>query len=225
MAGATLAVGAYGASQQAKAGKAGANAQAQANAASIEEQRRQFDLSRQDQQPFMEAGYDALRRQNQALSGDFSGFQDSPDYAYALQQSLQGQERGAAARGGFMGGGADADRIALAQGLASQNFNNYWDRLAGRAGQGQGAAQNLAGYGASMAGNIGQNLQNTAAARASSYANSANAWGNFGNQALGAFGQYMGQRGSAPSQSNAMPSPYGGSLGPSNGYNWNFGGG
>lgn len=194
VAGAAIAVGAYSADQQAKAGRAGAAAQGQAAAMSTAEQRRQFDLSRQDQLPFLEAGYDALRRQNEALNGDFSGFQNSPDYKYALDSSLRAQERGAAARGGFMGGAADADRIALAQGLASQNFNNYWTRLAGRAGQGQGSAQNLAGYGAQMAGNIGNNLTNAANARASSYANSANAWSNFGDQVVGALGQYAGSR-------------------------------
>lgn len=192
---ATVAVGAYSANQQKKAGEKGAAAQAAAAGMSTEEQRRQFDLTRQDQMPFLEAGYDALRAQNAALKGDFSGFQDSPDYAYARQQGLQSQERGAAARGGFMGGGADADRIALAEGLASQNFGNWWNRQAGRAGQGQGAATNLGGLGMQMAGNIGQNLQNAAGARASSYANSANAWGNFGQQAVGAFGQYYGGRG------------------------------
>lgn len=192
---ATVVVGAYSANQQKKAGEKGAAAQQAAANMSTEEQRRQYDQTRQDQLPFLEAGYAALRRQNEALSGDFSGFMNSPDYAYALQQGLQGQERGAAARGGFMGGGADADRIALAQGLASQNFGNYWNRLAGQAGQGQGSAVNLGGLGANMAGNIGNNLQNAAAARASSYANTANAWGNFGQQAVNAFGQYMGSRG------------------------------
>lgn len=192
---ATVAVGAYSANQQSKAGKAGAAAQENASAAATAEERRQYDQTRQDQMPFLEAGYDSLRRQQAALNGDFSGFNNSPDYKYTLDSSLQAQERGAAARGGFMGGGADADRIALAQGLASQNFTNYWNRLAGRAGQGQTSATNLGGLGANMAGNIGNNLMNGANARASSYANSANAWGNFGQQALGAFGQYMGSRG------------------------------
>lgn len=195
MAGAAIVVGAYGANQQAKAGEKGAAAQQAASAAATAEERRQYDQTRQDQLPFLEAGYEALRRQREALAGDFSGFQASPDYAYALQQGLQSQERGAAARGGFMGGGADADRIALAQGLASQNFGNYWNRLAGRAGQAQSSAQNLGGLGANMAGNIGQNLQNAAGARASSYANTANAWGNFGNQLVGMAGQYAGSRG------------------------------
>jgi hypothetical protein len=192
---ATVAVGAYSANQASKAGKAGAAGQAAASAMATEEERRQYDQTRQDQMPFLEAGYDSLRRQTEALNGDFSGFENSPDYAYALQSGLQSQERGAAARGGFMGGGADADRIALAEGLASQNFGNYWNRTAGRAGQGQTAATNLGAYGAQMAGNIGNNLMNGANARASSYANTANAWGNFGQQAVGAFGQYMGSRG------------------------------
>jgi hypothetical protein len=191
----TVVAGAYNANEQKKAGEKGAKAQENAANAATAEDRRQYDLARQDQLPFLQAGYDALARQQAAMNGDWSGFNASPDYAYARDQSLQALERGAAARGGFMGGGADADRMQMAGGLASQNFNNYWDRLRGMAGQGQGSAQNLAGYGAQMAGNIGNNLMTAAQARASSYANTANAWGNVANQAAGAFGTYMGQRG------------------------------
>lgn len=207
---ATLAVGAYDANKSAKAGARGARGQEEAAAAATAEERRQFDLTRSDQLPFMEAGYDALRRQQAALEGDFSGFENSPDYQFALQQGTQQLDRGAAARGGFTGGGADADRIALGQGLASQNFGNYWNRLAGRAGQGQSAVQQLGGLGANMAGNIGNNLMGAANARASSYANSANAWNNFGQQAVGAFGSWMGSRGS-------QPSTRGGTMGGSSG--------
>lgn len=189
---ATVAVGAYSADQASKAGRRGADAQRAAADAATAEQRRQFDLTRSDQMPFLDAGYDALRRQQAALEGDFSGFEQSPDYLFALQQGSQALDRGAAARGGFMGGGADADRIKLGQGLASQNFGNYWNRLAGRAGQGQSAATTLGGLGANMATNIGGNLMDAANARASSYANTANQWGNFGNQAAGAFGSWYG---------------------------------
>lgn len=189
---ATVAVGAYSANRQSKAGRQGADAQREASEMATEEQRRQFDLTRQDQMPFLDAGYDALRRQQAALDGDFSGFENSPDYLFALQQGTQALDRGAAARGGFTGGGADADRIKLGQGLASQNFGNYWNRLAGRAGQGQSSATNLGGLGMQMASNIGGNMMDAANARASSYANSANAWGNFGNQAAGAFGSWYG---------------------------------
>lgn len=191
---ATVVVGAYSADQQSKAGKAGAAAQQAASNAATAEERRQYDQTRQDQLPFMEAGYDSLRRQTAALNGDLSGFENSPDYLYARDQGIQSLDRSAAAKGGYTGGGADADRMTFASGLASQNFNNYWDRLRGRAGQGQGSAQNLGGYGAQMAGNIGNNLMNGASARASSYANTANAWGNFGQQAVGAFNQWYGNR-------------------------------
>lgn len=215
---ATVAVGAYSANQQKQAGEKGADAQERAAQLSTEEQRRQYDLSRQDQLPFLQAGYDALRRQQAALNGDFSGFQDSPDYAFTRGQSLQALERGAAARGGFMGGGADADRLSLASGLAAQQFGNYWNRLAGMAGQGQGAVQQLGGLGANMAGNIGNNLMNAAQARASSYANTANAYSNLANQTAGAFGAYMGQRGNAQRQQYG-DAPAGG------GYSTGYGGG
>lgn len=185
-------ISAWSANNAKKQGERGAQAQQDAADAATAEQRRQYDLTRQDQMPFLDAGYDALRRQQQALDGDWSGFENSPDYLFALQQGTQALDRGAAARGGFTGGGADADRIKLGQGLASQNFGNYWNRLAGRAGQGQSSATNLGGLGMQMASNIGGNMMDAANARASSYANSANAWGNFGNQAAGAFGSWYG---------------------------------
>jgi len=190
VAGATLVSGYLGS----QAGEKGANAQTQAANAATAEERRQYDLTRQDQLPFLQAAQGALTRQEAFLTGDTSGFENSSDYLFARDQALQGQERGAAARGGFMGGGADADRIALASGLATQNANNYWGRLAGQTGQGVSTAQNLGALGANMAGNIGNNLQNAGAARASSYANTANQWSNALQQTAGAFGQYYGNR-------------------------------
>lgn len=215
--------GAVNANQQKKAGEKGAKAQERAANAASAEERRQFDLTRQDQLPFLQAGYDAIRRQQAALNGDWSGFQATPDYAFTRDQSLQALERGAAARGGFMGGGADADRLQLANGLAAQQFGNYWNRLAGMAGQGQGSAQQLGQLGAGMAGNIGNNLMNAAQARASSYANTANAWGNVANQAVGAFGAWMGNRGQMqPTQQ--MPAAAGGGMGTGYGGGGYYGG-
>lgn len=180
------------ASAQNSAAKKGAAAGNAATQATIDEQRRQFDLTRKDQQPFLEAGYDSLRRQNAFLNGDWSGFQSSPDYLFALDQGTKALDRGAAARGAMFSGGADADRIALGQGLATQNASNYWNKLAGRAGQGQTAATNLGQLGANMAGNIGNALMANGANQRNSIYDSANAWSNFGQQAVGAFGQWYG---------------------------------
>lgn len=195
VAAATLVVGAYSADQQSKAGKAAANAQQNAADAATREQQRQYDQTRQDQLPFIEAGQNAVNLQQNYLAGDTSGFENAPDYAFAVDRGTKQLDRGATAHGNLWGGGADADRIRLGQGLATQYANNYWDKLAGMAGQGRAGAQNLGALGMGMANQVGNNLTNAAAARASSYTNSANAWGNFGNQATGYFNDWYGNLG------------------------------
>lgn len=195
---ATVAASAYSANKQSKAAGKGANATERANQASIEEQRRQYDLSRGDQLPFLEAGYGALDRQEAYLNGDWSGFENSPDYAFAVDQGFLGLNRGLGAAGGAgpggFSGGADADRIALGQGLATQYANNYWEKLRGQAGQGQSSAQNLGGLGASMANSIGNLNSATAAARSSAYQNQANAWSNFANNTAQTGAWYAGKK-------------------------------
>lgn len=192
-------IGGVSANRQAKANERGADEISDASDAATAEQRRQYDLTRQDQMPFLQAAYGDLERQNRALSGDFTEFENSPDYAFSRDQALQSQERGAAARGGFMGGGADADRMALASGLANQNFSNYWNRLAGRTGQGQVSATNLGGLGMQMAGNIGNNYARAANANASAYANNANLYSQAAAGIGGAFNNwYQGNRANNP---------------------------
>ena len=112
-------VGAYSANQQSRAGERGANAQVRASQEATAENRRQFDLTRGDMMPWLSAGQGALNLQQRFLDGDMSGFEKSPDYAFALEQGFKGLDRGAAASGGLWSGGADADRIKLGQGLDS----------------------------------------------------------------------------------------------------------
>jgi hypothetical protein len=162
-------VGAYSANQQSKAAKGAANAQTRAADAATEEQRRQFDLTRQDQQPWMQAGQNALTQMQALNSGDFSSFKESPDYQFAFNQGLQGLDRSAAARGSLLSGGHSADVLQLAGGIASQNYGNFYNRLAGLSGTGQTTATNLGSLGANMAGNIGNNYLNAGNARASAY--------------------------------------------------------
>jgi hypothetical protein len=188
-------IGAYGASQQARAGERGAAGQTAAARYATDENRRQFDLTRRDMAPWLGAGTDALARQTQFLNGDMSGFQNSADYKWAVDQGFKGLDRGAAAGGGLYSGGADADRIALGQGLASQYAGDYWNRLAGVSGTGQTTANQLGQLGQGYSFQNGQNAMNGANARASAYANTANAWGNFGNQLAGYGSMYAGRRG------------------------------
>lgn len=183
----------YSASQARRGANNAANAQQQAADAAIAEQQRQYDLSRQDQQPWMQAGQNALGQMQALNAGDFSSFQQSPDYQFAMDQGMQALDRGAAARGGLYAGGADADRIAFGQGLASQQYGNYYNRLAGIAGMGQGSANALGALGANSANQIGGNLMGAGNARASAYTTGANANINAANQ-LGQLGGFaLGQ--------------------------------
>ena len=167
-------VGAYSASQSNSAARRGADAQADASQAAIDEQRRQFDLSRADMAPWMQAGTDALGKQSAFLNGDWSGFMNSPDYKYALQQGLDTIDHRAAANGSLFGGGNTRDAIRFGSGLATQNADNYWAKLAGLSNTGNSTAGNLATLGANMATNIGNQYGNAANARASAYGQVAN---------------------------------------------------
>lgn len=170
---------------QSNQAKKGANAQAEAGAAAARESGRQYDQTRQDLMPWMDAGRSALFDLQRLNSGDFSGFRADPGYQWAQQQGLQALDRSAAARGGLFSGGADADRIAFGQGLADQQFSGYYNRLAGLAGVGQTTANQLGGFGFQNAATQGNALMNAGAARASAYQQQGQAWGN----ALNGFGQ------------------------------------
>lgn len=187
-----LLVGGINASKQAGAAKAGAQAEEAAAQAAIAEQRRQYDQARTDQMPWLSAGTGALGQLGSLNSGDFSSFQSSPDYKYAMDSSLGSLDRYAASRGAYNAGGTDADRMKLAGGLASQNYNNYYKRIADIAGVGQSTAQNLGQFGADAATRIGGQYGAIGDAQRSSYAGQANAWGNFARQAGDAGNQFLG---------------------------------
>ena len=210
---------AYSANKQANAAEAAGRRSAGAADAATAEQRREYDLTRQDQMPWLNTGKAALSKlaglyglndsygaDNFAGSpgtsggdnhGQYNQFFQSPDYQFALNQGLQGLDRSAAARGSLFSGGHNADVLQYAEGLASQNFNNYANRLSGLAGIGQTTATNLGQLGANTASNIGNiGMQSAAAQNASSY-DKTNAWTNFGNQLVGLAGQYFGSRGNA----------------------------
>lgn len=156
--------------------KKAAKAQEQASQAAIAEQRRQYDQARTDLMPWLLAGNSALNQLQQLNSGNFDSFQSSPDYAYARDQMQQGVERGAAARGSLYSGGSQVDLANAMNGIASQNYGNYYNRLAQLAGVGQSTATNLGSMGQATASNIGNAQMAAGNARASGYTNSNNAW-------------------------------------------------
>lgn len=175
-----------------KAAKSGAKAQTAADQAALDEQKREFDQTQQNIAPYLASGTNALGLQQAYLSGDTSGFDQSPDYRFAVQQGTKQLDAGAASKGNLWGGGADADRIALGQGLATQYANNYWNKLSGLASTGMGAASTLGSLDANYANNTGNLLQNQGQANASGIVGSSNAWGNVLGQLGNLYGQYGG---------------------------------
>jgi hypothetical protein len=164
------AVSLYGSSQANKGAKKGIDAQTAASQAAIDEQRREYDQSRLDQMPWMNAGKGALGDMQSLNSGDFSKFHSSPDYQFALDQGMKTLDRSAAARGRLDSGGYGQDLVKYGQGMAEQNYNNFYSRLQSMAGQGQTTATNLGTLGANMATNIGNQYNNMGNARQSGYA-------------------------------------------------------
>ncbi len=190
-AGASLIGGALGD----RGGRQAARAQQQANERAAGQITAASDQARADVQPWANTGGWALGQQQQFLEGDWSGFENSPDYAWALDQGTKALGAGATANGNLWGGGADADRIALGQGMATQYAGNYYNRLQGLSGMGLGAAGTQAQVGMNAANSLAGLSQNTGQAQASAYANTANSWNNALGGVVGAFGQWQGNSG------------------------------
>jgi hypothetical protein len=179
-------------SKAAKAQKKGAQAAADASERStqlqVDEARRQYDLTREDYEPYRSTGYRAL----DTLSGLYgvggktidptTTLRATPGYAFQMDEGLKAIDRGNAARGILNSGGADKARMRYAQGIADQGYNVFADRLAALAGVGQSATAATAAAGGQASGTIaaayganGQTQANSALAAgnasASSYAN------------------------------------------------------
>lgn len=138
-----------------------------------DEQRRQFDLTRQDNMPFLQNGYDALAQ----LRDPLNNFQADPGYNFLRQEGQRGIERSAAARGGAFSGNALRSLGEFNTGLANQTFGDWWNRQASRAGMGQTVASNLGSFGAQKSANVGNALMAGGDARASGIAGQYNALG------------------------------------------------
>jgi hypothetical protein len=205
----------YNGYNSAQAAKNGANAQSSADQQAIAEQQREYNQTQQNLSPYIQSGNYGLGLQQQYLSGDTSGFANSPDYQFALSQGEKASQAGAAAKGNLWGGGQTADAIQLGQGLATQYANNYWNKISGVAGQGLSAANSLAGYGQQNANAQGGYLQNSGQAQASGDVGQANAYSNTLGQLGNIYGQYQKNN---PSTYNPSSSSY--SLGNDQGNYW-----
>jgi hypothetical protein len=147
-----------------------ARAQTQASDAAVGEQRRQFDLTRSDQMPWLDAGRNAL-----ADLENPNAFQTDPGYNFLRTEGQRGIEQSSAARGGASSGNALKALAEFNTNLANSSYGDWWNRKASVAGVGQTAAQNLGVLGANTASNVGNALMAGGNARASGIIGGANA--------------------------------------------------
>lgn len=165
-----------------KSAKKAAKAQKYAADQSVAEQRRQYDLTRADLAPWRTAGTAAIDKLSAVygLNGktatnpdgtpaQYGGFFNSPDYQFRRDESLKAANAGLASRGLLNSGAAVRAKTALAGNLASSEFGDWWNRLAGVAGVGQAATNTTSAAGQNAANSISQAYTNAGNARASAY--------------------------------------------------------
>ena len=149
-----------------KAGKAASSAARAANAAAqqdIDLRRRMYEEGVARQQPFYEAGVNALP---QYVSGIAPGgelvrgfseadYQADPGYAFRLAEGQKALDRQAAARGGLISGGALRAAQRYGQEMGSQEFGNAYQRFRETQGLRRNALAGVAGFGPTAAGAMG----------------------------------------------------------------------
>lgn len=192
----------YSANKQAGAAKAAANKGKYAADAAAQRLQDNYEETKTNLQPYADAGKAALAGITAANNGDYSGFESSPDYLFARDQGIQSLDRSAAARGSLYSGGQSADLARFASGLASQNYGNYYSRLAGLAQLGQSSATSLGSIGTGNAAQQGNFNLAGANAQADGIYGAANANTNMVNSLTGLAGQFAGGYGASPTASS-----------------------
>jgi len=177
-----------------KAGSA-QNSQERASQAGIASQERMFDKQLSLQEPYREAGYQALGGLQDLTSPEGRASMLSDYYGGAEFQGLRGQEeeqqlRNAAATGGIRGGVNQAGLASITPRLGQQYLSNQYNQLTGLANMGQGAAS----QGVQGAQNLGfqtsQLLQQQGEAQAQGALAQANIWGNALGTVAGSYKDY-----------------------------------
>ena len=195
---AALGGGAIAAGGAKKAGKIQAQAAREANVA----QERMFQKQMELQEPFRQGGITAQDQIMQLLGigGDKTAagygsmakafgtdqFQQDPGYAFRQAEGMKALERSAAARGNLMSGSTMKGIQRFGQDLASQEYQNAFNRfqversarlnpLQSLMGAGQSATNVMTGAAGQMGQNEAANIYGAGQARASGYIGQANA--------------------------------------------------
>lgn len=239
-AGAALGMGLGGAAEEVTGGgESGAARRAgeAANAAADRElalRRQMYEEGVARQRPFYEAGVNALPgylagiQQGGELVRGFTpaDYQADPGYAFRMSEGMKGLERSAAARGGLMSGATGKALTRYGQDVASQEYQNAYNRfrdtqqlrrnaLAGVVGYGPTSANAMTSSGQSYATGAGPVISGQGETTANALLAAQRARGSAYGQVGSALGKYLGGGGFGGS---GFGGPFGGGgINPSSG--------
>ena len=179
---------AYASNKASKAVDKATTAETTSNNQAIDLQRKQYEQQRADYEPWRQVGMGALEQlattyniatppgtapatpttPSTPAAGQFGAFVDSPDYQFRVDQGVQAITGNRAARGLLDSGSHGAGLMNYGQEAASQEYGNWFTRLAGLAGVGQtavnastAAGQNAVNQQTGIIHNQGQNLSSS----------------------------------------------------------------
>lgn len=185
-----------GGSLQARSASKAAAAEREQQDKALQLQQRMYEEGVARQQPFLAGGTEDYNRLRSLMSGGPGAAQQflqmDPGYGFRLSEGLNALNRSAAARAGLQSGAALKAAQRYGQDVASQEFGNAYNRLAGLAQIGPAAAgvmntlgQNYATGAGNIYGAMGQTAGQAQLARGSAYGNVLNQLGGIGGRAFG----------------------------------------
>ncbi|WP_411686915.1 DNA transfer protein p32 [Acinetobacter indicus] len=208
------AVGAAGSAYSSKKSSSAAKTQAASADRASEIQKEMYDQTREDLDPYNQAGNKALEQImgdigpggyfNQTYTGQ--NIYNDPSYQFRLNQGLGAIQSSAAAQGGLLSGATLKALQNYGQDYASQEYSNAYNRfnadqtnrfnrLSTLAGMGQNAAAQVGNAGLQTGQAIANNTMAGANAQAAGQIASANTWNNYANQLGSMASMYMMNRG------------------------------
>ena len=159
----------YGASKAASAQKDAADKAAAIQQQAMEFQKANYGQATENLNPFIKTGQGAnnmlasaygLNGNSPLNGGALAQFMSSPDYQFALKGGSEALDNSAAAKGGALGGNQIKAQTEYGSGLATQNLQNYFTKLAGLSQQGLTAGGYLGQIGTGVGNSVGASANN-----------------------------------------------------------------
>jgi len=176
----------YGAGKLSQASMDAANRLATANQGATALQTRMYEDQVARQQPFYQAGLNALPEYTKGVmpggnlvrSFAATDFQTDPGYGFRVSEGMKALDRTAAARGGLLSGATLKGAQRFGQDIASNEYNNAYNRYVGNQATQRNALAGLTGFAPTAAQQINNagtnyatNVNNLATNTATNYAN------------------------------------------------------